>query len=117
MRLTFPCCGHPRQFRRALAALSVLREACCRPERLVSGGRPLPFTHHREPRTVDDEPRVLWTGCIQEGTGFDVGSSAGERQQYAATSMELVLSPSISLVLGFVRHSVVTCGQSLHDPV
>jgi hypothetical protein len=55
--------------------------------------------------------------CGQEGTVFGIRSGAGERQQYAAKSMELIQSPSISLVLGFVLHSVVTCGRPPHDPV
>lgn len=32
-------------------------------------------------------------GCVQEGTAFGVGSGAGERQQYAAKSMELDSEP------------------------
>jgi hypothetical protein len=31
--------------------------------------------------------------CVQEGTVCDVESGAGERQQYAAKSMELDLEP------------------------
>ena len=66
----------------------------------------------------DNEPRVLGPGCIQKGTLRGVESSVGERQQYAAKSMVLQFqSPSISLALGFVLHSVVTCGDRPHDPV